>query len=47
MEKWRDRFVNEGLKGLDDRSRRPHVSPNKTFQKDIDIIVKKKDITPA
>ena len=32
MEKWRDRFVNEGLKGLDDRSRRPHVSPNKTSQ---------------
>ena len=42
VRKWRDRYMSEGLTGLEDRSRRPHFSPNKTSQKDIDKIVKKK-----
>ncbi|MCH7733231.1 MAG: helix-turn-helix domain-containing protein [Candidatus Marinimicrobia bacterium] len=29
VRKWRDRFNAEGLKGLKDRSRRPHHSPNR------------------
>ncbi len=28
--KWRDRFLSEGTAGLDDRSSRPHRSPNRT-----------------
>lgn len=43
VRKWRDRFEQEGLHGLENRSRRPHHSPNRTSQKDIDKIVKKKD----
>ena len=30
VRKWRDRFVAEGLDGLNDRSSRPHRSPNRT-----------------
>jgi transposase InsO family protein len=30
VRKWRDRFLAEGLAGLEDRSSRPHRSPNRT-----------------
>lgn len=30
VRKWLRRYRAEGLKGLEDRSRRPHTSPNKT-----------------
>jgi transposase InsO family protein len=30
VRKWRDRFLTEGEAGLDDRSSRPHRSPNRT-----------------
>ena len=30
VRKWRDRFVTEGEQGLEDRSSRPHRSPNRT-----------------
>lgn len=30
VRKWRDRYESEGLKGLEDHSRKPHSSPNKT-----------------
>lgn len=30
VRKWRDRYQAEGKKGLDDRSSRPHTSPNQT-----------------
>ena len=30
VRKWRDRFVADGLDGLQDRSSRPHRSPNQT-----------------
>ncbi|MDX1450630.1 MAG: leucine zipper domain-containing protein [Acidimicrobiia bacterium] len=30
VRKWRDRFLAEGPAGLEDRSSRPHVSPNRT-----------------
>ncbi|MCH7733569.1 MAG: helix-turn-helix domain-containing protein [Candidatus Marinimicrobia bacterium] len=42
VRKWCNRYNGEGLTGLNDRSRRPHHSPNKTPQKDIDNIIKKK-----
>lgn len=42
VRKWRNRYLQEGLKGLEDRNRRPNHSPNKTSQKDIDKIIKKK-----
>jgi len=42
VRKWRDRFNTEGLKGLKDRSRRPHHSPNKTSQRDRDKIIRLK-----
>ena len=31
VRKWRDRFLAEGEPGLQDRSSRPHRSPNKTI----------------
>jgi transposase-like protein len=30
VRKWRDRYLSEGLAGLQDRSSRPHRSPNRT-----------------
>lgn len=30
VRKWRDRLINEGYQALNDRSRRPHYSPNET-----------------
>ncbi len=30
VRKWRDRYLSEGYKGLNNRSRKPHHSPNKT-----------------
>lgn len=30
VRKWRDRFLSEGVVGLEDRSSRPHRSPNRT-----------------
>jgi len=33
VRKWRDRFLNEGPAGLEDRSSRPHRSPGKTPRK--------------
>jgi transposase InsO family protein len=30
VRKWRDRFLVEGIEGLEDRSSRPHRSPNRT-----------------
>lgn len=32
VRKWRDRYQAEGMKGLNDRSSRPHTSPNQTPQ---------------
>ncbi|ODS29712.1 MAG: hypothetical protein SCARUB_05187, partial [Candidatus Scalindua rubra] len=29
VRKWRNQYIKEGLAGLEDRSRRPHNSPNK------------------
>ena len=29
VRKWVDRYVKEGISGLNDRSRKPHHSPNK------------------
>lgn len=46
VRKWRNQYIKEGLAGLEDRSRRPHNSPNKTPQKDIDKIVKMKKRMP-
>lgn len=42
VRKWRDRYLKEGLKGLEDRSRRPHYSSNKTSEKDRKKIIKLK-----
>lgn len=42
VRKWCNRYKQEGLSGLNDRSSRPHHSPNKTSQNDIDKIIKKK-----
>lgn len=47
VRKWRDRFLKEGLKGLEDRSRRPQHSPNQTSQSDKDKIIRKKKQTKA
>ncbi|RKX84410.1 MAG: hypothetical protein DRP70_13275 [Spirochaetes bacterium] len=30
--KWRNRFIQEGLAGLNERSRKPRVSPNQTSE---------------
>ena len=30
VRKWRDRFVAQGIDGLQDRSSKPHQSPNRT-----------------
>ena len=45
VRKWRDRYIKEGLKGLEDRNRRPHHSPNKTSQTDRDKIIRLKEKT--
>lgn len=33
VRKWRDRFLAEGVEGLEDRSSRPHRSPNRTSRR--------------
>ncbi|MCZ7532588.1 MAG: IS481 family transposase [Acidimicrobiia bacterium] len=33
VRKWRDRFLTEGVEGLEDRSSRPHRSPNRTSRR--------------
>jgi len=46
VRKWCRRYNMEGLSGLNDRSRRPHHSPNKTSAKDINRIIKMKQRMP-
>lgn len=46
VRKWRDRFDKEGLKGLEDRSRRPHHSPNQTSRSDKAKIIRLKGKMP-
>jgi hypothetical protein len=38
VRKWRDRFLVEGVAGLEDRSSRPHPSRNRTIAKQRDRI---------
>jgi|GEM_PF-1074557 len=45
VRKWRDRYAVEGLRGLFDRSRRPHSSPNKTSPQDRAKIIRLKQRT--
>src|SRR5687767_13338259 len=33
VRKWRNRFLAEGIAGLEDRSSRPHRSPNRTVRR--------------
>jgi len=33
VRKWRDRFLTEGVSGLQDRSSKPHRSPNRTSRR--------------
>jgi len=42
VRKWRKRFEDKGYNGLEDLSRRPHHSPNKTPKKIEDKVVKLK-----
>lgn len=38
--KWRNRFIQEGLTGLIERSRRPRISPNQTGEDVLGDIVR-------
>ncbi|CAN0480484.1 unnamed protein product, partial [Phaeothamnion confervicola] len=40
VRKWRDRFLAEGDAGLQDRSSRPHRSPNRTRARDRDRVLR-------
>ncbi len=40
--KWKNRFIQEGLKGLTERSRKPRVSPNQTPEDIICELIKLK-----
>ena len=45
---WRNRFLAEGLAGLEPRSRRPHTSPNRTSEAVENAIVElRKELTDA
>ncbi len=46
VRKWEYRYNREGLRGLNDRSRRPINSPRKTSRSDIDKIIKMKKRMP-
>lgn len=45
--KWLDRFANEGVSGLSDRSRRPHHSPLKTPMEVEKLVIKVRQQHPA
>lgn len=45
--KWIHRFEREGLKGLNDRSRRPHISPNHTPEQVERLVLKVRDAHPC
>ncbi len=45
--KWIHRFKREGLKGLEDRSRRPYMSPNHTPEQVEHLVVKVRDAHPS
>lgn len=44
--KWRDRFIQEGLKGLQEHSRRPKISPNQTSEDVICDLIRFKTAHP-
>jgi transposase InsO family protein len=45
--KWISRYKQEGLDGLLDRPKRPYSSPQKTNYRQVDLILKTRDLYPA
>jgi putative transposase len=45
--KWKQRFKDDGLKGLYDQSKRPHSSPTRASEDDICEIIRIKNAKPA